>query len=1074
MTEGTEKTLYEDIKYLISLNIGVIPLSKEIGNIRDVKINNNTKEDFKPTLKIHKNLYNEYILNNAIKNNIVGYYLECGERSNIFIVDVDNKKTTNNAIIEKIKILDTLTISTPSGGFHYIFKYTDKYKINSIALFNNIDIKTNNSITYFGIRNDGVYKIIDKSKEIKDISYNILNEFKEYRIEYLTNSINFNDKYLDDKYLNDNIEVKKGFNITEKELYILLLDLPEHYVNDYSGWVEITYLLKKYNFGNVWNLWSKKSLKYDKTNNIKIYNSLDINREYRDLNIIINILNKTNKYKDNKLNNIEKIFNEYKPMNKENIELITNKINSYLDKNIYKDGKDIIVWSGLGTGKTTSVKDYIKNSNNKVLTITLLEKTVNSLYNDFKKEYIECIYYKDLDPIDLKKKAENKCEQRYLKGQIEKIYITDEEKTYTEELEKIKKNINKKSIFITVDSILNLLKYNIDYTEYVVFLDEIHSLIKYLLVCENLKDKRKKLFSYLMNILKSSKQIIMSDGDICNNTIKLLQILKRGPFNFIKNDMKKYNGVRCYRQHNYYDLIEKMKDDINNNIYFTCACNTKETAKKIKLLLEDNIKDKKKLLLYTSEDGEKITDINKEWLEKYIIFSPSIVCGLDFNPLDGYNTYSIIEGETTLNPEEIAQQIARNRNIKELCIYINKMTNKRKYNNIEDVKKTVENGTNSYKEIFKDLIDTETNEDGTNINYKDNIFTSLLYELELQNDILKSSYYYNLFEILKNKGFKVERNILKSLSLEKAEHKRIKNEIKENKELILNKYINDELDQDDKLKCLFDRIIKNLDIPENKKEDLKKYNKILCDDKAINNHLNIRLLLTKPEILRLMNKEQLETDYIEILYKDKKPLVLILNDIFNEYLKNNISIFKYEYNHDEKYLNDTININDYYYNYIISVIRTKKPRPQTKGELLGLLNILLKSLFGRDIIKTKEIKITDETNKKRIAKTNYYFNDDLFKEHLELFRISLDNNNKYKYIYILDNIKNTYYNNIKITDKDYIEYNEYLTEKKENIEKDHKYNIKEYNKTETIFKKLITKTTNNKIKEEKQKREKKK
>ena len=44
-----------------------------------------------------------------------------------------------------------------------------------------------------------------------------------------------------------------------------------------------------------------------------------------------------------------------------------------------------------------------------------------------------------------------------------------------------------------------------------------------------------------------------------------------------------------------------------------------------------------------------------------------------------------------------------------------------------------------------------------------------------------------------------------------------------------------------------------------------------------------------------------------------------------------------------------------HYNYIKSVIRTKKPKPNTKGDLLEMLNDVIKSLLGRKIIKSKEI-----------------------------------------------------------------------------------------------------------------------
>ncbi len=78
---------------------------------------------------------------------------------------------------------------------------------------------------------------------------------------------------------------------------------------------------------------------------------------------------------------------------------------------------------------------------------------------------------------------------------------------------------------------------------------------------------------------------------------------------------------------------------------------------------------------------------------------------------------------------------------------------------------------------------------------------------------MKSSYYYNLFEILKNKGFEVERNLLKSLTLERAEQKEIKKEMKENAEELVKKYFNNDLDDNHRTKIKLDRIMKDLDIP---------------------------------------------------------------------------------------------------------------------------------------------------------------------------------------------------------------------------------------------------------------------
>jgi hypothetical protein len=1056
MVEGSSK-IYEDIERLTALKIGVVPLSQEMGNIRDVKIGANKKRDFKPTLKINKDLFNPEKLKEAINDNIIGFYLQTGKRSNISVIDWDKKETTNNDFLNKLKAHDTLTISTAGGGYHFIFKYTNLLK-NRNGVFKNVDIKNDEQITFFGIREDGIYSIIDKTKEIKEVSTDIINEINEYYKDNTANKSETEAKrilYNPDlcENLSDIIDIKKGFDITEKELFNLISGLPIDYVNDYSLWLEITYILKKWDFGKVWNNWSKYSPKYNKDENIKIYNSLDTSKEYRDLNYFINILNKTSKYKEDMLNRINRIYTKYKPLNKENKALITDILTEkdlingkYLNHNLYKSGIDCIILSGLGSGKSRSIRDYINKTKNKVISITLLSETINGLYQSFKKENPDCVYYKDLEP----KKDDD----------------DEDNKEYEKHKKAIKETINRKSIFITIDSILNLAQYNINFNEYIVFIDEVHSLIKYLLTCENLKDRRKKLFSYFMNILKNSKQIILSDGDICDNTINLLKRLNRGSFKFVKNPIKINKGVKCYRENNFYRLIEKMKDDINNKVYFTCPCNTKDTANKIKLLLTPFIKDPNDILLYTADEGDRIIDINKEWSKKYVIYSPSIVCGLDFNPETPYNTYSIVEGDNTLNPEEISQQIARNRNIKELCLYINKVSNIQKYKSIEEVKRAFERGTSAYKEAFNDLIDTQTSDDGTNIDYKENIFTELLYNLEYNNDVLKSSYYYNLFEILKNKGFEVERNLLKSLTLERAEQKEIKKEMKENAEELVNKYINNDLDDNHKTKIKFDRIIKDLDIP--KTTDLNNHIDILRDDKAISKHINIRLLTMKTDLLKVLTKEDFNNEYLDLLFKDKKPLTLILRDIFNDYLNDNIDIFDYHYSHDDAFLNDEIDVKDYHYQYIKSIVRTKEQKPRTKGDLLGLLNNVMKSLFGREIIKTKAIN--KSINNKQVKKYNYSFNEDLFKNHLDLFKISLNNNNKYKYINLIDNIKDKYYNDVEITNEDKDKYNKYLSNKQNEINEEHKSNIKEHLKTEEHFKKINKKLVKEKTEKEKQKK----
>ena len=141
----------------------------------------NSKFDFKPIgLMINKNLHNPNKLKNAINDNIIGFYLETGKRSDIVVIDWDLKETTNNDFLNKLKEQDTLTIRTAGGGFHFVFKYNENLK-NKIGIFNNVDIKSDERITYFGIREDGIYSIIDRTKEIKEVSLDIINDINKYK-----------------------------------------------------------------------------------------------------------------------------------------------------------------------------------------------------------------------------------------------------------------------------------------------------------------------------------------------------------------------------------------------------------------------------------------------------------------------------------------------------------------------------------------------------------------------------------------------------------------------------------------------------------------------------------------------------------------------------------------------------------------------------------------------------------------------------------------------------------------------------------------------------------------------------
>jgi hypothetical protein len=123
----------------------------------------------------------DYILRQINNNNVCGFAIATGYKNNIVVIDYDNKETTNKDFLNMLMDADTLTISTPSGGYHFLFKYTDLLKKNARGIFNNVDIRGNRGIIFHGLREDGIYNI-SNNKPIKKIKDNIIN--------LLTNNIN--------------------------------------------------------------------------------------------------------------------------------------------------------------------------------------------------------------------------------------------------------------------------------------------------------------------------------------------------------------------------------------------------------------------------------------------------------------------------------------------------------------------------------------------------------------------------------------------------------------------------------------------------------------------------------------------------------------------------------------------------------------------------------------------------------------------------------------------------------------------------------------------------------------------
>jgi hypothetical protein len=424
--------------------------------------------------------------------------------------------------------------------------------------------------------------------------------------------------------------------------------------------------------------------------------------------------------------------------------------------------------SSTGTGKTTNAINYTKaeqekNPNIKILSITHLKTIADDHYKRFNEENIKIDHYKNID---------------------NPFYD----------------NNDFSGLVIVINSISKLN--NIDFKDYIIYLDELTALFDTLLNSPTIKHRREVLTTFI-KILNECHLIIGTDGIINDISYSFMsQALPDQKINFVINTYQNFKDKPAYFIEDYKDIENKIIDDLKNNRFFICCFNTKRHTDKIEALIlkekaeTPEYKKQEQILKYTSTHGEEIKDIKEEWEDKIILYSPSIVQGIDYNPKDPQNVYCFIFGENTINAIQSSQQIARNRNPLNTYIYIEGCKNRMTFKNgIKDIKKYYKEIDTTQNNIFNDLIDTKTTFKG--VEYFDNPFTELFYKYRTDDDILRSSYKYHLKTILKNKGYTIiDELIYNKISINKKEEKEKKKAInniiysKNNK--LFEKYLNNE------------------------------------------------------------------------------------------------------------------------------------------------------------------------------------------------------------------------------------------------------------------------------------------
>lgn len=356
--------------------------------------------------------------------------------------------------------------------------------------------------------------------------------------------------------------------------------------------------------------------------------------------------------------------------------------------------KNVIIESDTGTGKSTTIKHYLKEKNLKFVSVTSRKSLALEHYRIFSEHGLDCQVYTDR--------------------------LTN----------------NKSSIF-QLESLHKLFRFikKKDISDYVLILDEVNSLIQHLITSPTItqRESRAEVMANLQLLIKSCKMVVAVDATISESVFKCLKFWDAKTC-LIKNDFKNNQNVQAEELTTY----KEMKDKILKTKKYMVCCDSANNAKALYQELNDD-----KIKLITAEVNESKTEtINLDDYDK-IIFSPKIIYGLDSTLKRSVFCYYTTR---TIDAIQMYQQLSRTRSIEKLYFHFTEKPKfKRLYRNMDEVISEYMVLDEWIQEKYKLLGKCKIYE----------LIQSLKNIQKFKSDELREDSYKSFIDILKSKGFNV-------------------------------------------------------------------------------------------------------------------------------------------------------------------------------------------------------------------------------------------------------------------------------------------------------------------------------
>lgn len=322
--------------------------------------------------------------------------------------------------------------------------------------------------------------------------------------------------------------------------------------------------------------------------------------------------------------------------------------------------------SHLGSGKTTIIKQFIKNNPNikKILYFAPRILFARDIYNDL-KDYDFKLYNK------LKKKD---------------YYNTER-------------------IIIQLESLWKVNKTEFD----LIIIDEVESVLKQLtskITNKNIVETYKN-FQYLIN---NCKTIITADAFLSNNSIDVVNSIKPDCISkVIVNNFNPYKR-KAYEVSGFENLVKKAIDQVNNDeriVFITLIKNNGDHAYKE---FKKECPNKKIKYYYGSmnEKDKTFDNINEEWKDvDILIYTPIITCGVNYNFESFHSLYLWISPNSCCIRDLFQASLRVRKLINNTCYFAFNYTYNKFSKKCVVISKIFENSEGNILNIYKNLLEKQ-------------------------------------------------------------------------------------------------------------------------------------------------------------------------------------------------------------------------------------------------------------------------------------------------------------------------------------------------------------------------------